>query len=207
MADFDWSILERPTAMAMVRGQLGFSWMVLADALAELSDEEWAWEPAPGAWSVRKRAEAQARPDRAHHLVGAGEWVAEWPPDDGSDDRTRTIAWLLAHLTEAFFERSEHTFGGHSRTREDIEFAGNAQDAVSALTTQVGAWQKGIAELDEEQAMMIGLSQATEIDKAAPFGHLVLHMNRELIAHGSEARALRDLYRARLPASGPRWRG
>ena len=79
MADFDWSILERPRAMAMVGGQLGFSWMVLADALAELSDEEWAWEPAPGAWSVRRRAEAEERPDRAHHLVGAGEWVAEWP--------------------------------------------------------------------------------------------------------------------------------
>lgn len=57
MADFDWSILERPRAMAMVGGQLGFSWMVLADALAELSDEEWAWEPAPGAWSVRRRAD------------------------------------------------------------------------------------------------------------------------------------------------------
>ncbi|MDF2847819.1 MAG: DinB family protein, partial [Oerskovia sp.] len=29
------------------------------------------------------------------------------------------------------------------------------------------------------------------------FGHLVLHMNRELIHHGAEIMVLQDLYRAR----------
>ncbi|AKU17946.1 DinB family protein [Luteipulveratus mongoliensis] len=191
--DFDWTMLQRPTAMAMVRSQLGFSWLVLSGALDDLSDEEWAWEPAPGAWSVRRRDGAQP----ADHLVGAGEWVMEWPPDDGSDGRTRTIAWLIAHLTEAFFERYEHTFGGHEKRRDSVDFASNAQDAVAALTRQIDAWQQAIADLDEEQVFTVGLSQATEIDQAAPFGHLVLHMNRELIAHGAEISVLRDLYRAR----------
>jgi hypothetical protein len=203
MADFDWSILERPSAMAMVRGQLGFSWMVLNDALTDLTDEEWAWEPAPGAWGLRRRADAEARPDGADHLVGAGEWVLEWPSDDGSDDRTRTIAWLLGHLTEVFFERFEHTFGGHRQSREDIEFAGNAVAAVAQLASHVEGWQAGIEHLPEEQVMTVGLSQATDIDKTAPFGHLVLHLNRELIAHGAEAMALRDLRAAHRVEAPP----
>lgn len=59
-----------------------------------------------------------------------------------------------------------------------------------------------IAALDEEQAHTVGLSQATELDAAASFGHLVLHMNRELIAHGAEIMALRDVYKARSGSSG-----
>ncbi len=39
-------------------------------------------------------------------------------------------------------------------------------------------------------------SQATEIDARAPFAQLVLHINRELIHHGSEICTLTDLYRA-----------
>jgi len=37
---FDWEILQRPAAMAMVRGQLGFSWMVLSGRLTALTDEQ-----------------------------------------------------------------------------------------------------------------------------------------------------------------------
>ncbi len=49
--DFDWSLLEQPYAMAMVRSQLGFSWLVLVADLERLSDHEWAWEPTPDAYA------------------------------------------------------------------------------------------------------------------------------------------------------------
>ena len=44
--------------------------------------------------------------------------------------------------------------------------------------------------------MTVGLSQATELDAAEPFGHVVLRLNRELIHHGSEIMTLQDLYAA-----------
>ncbi len=72
--DFDWSILERQSAMAMVRGQLGFSWGVLSHRLEGLTDAEWAWEPTPGAWSV---AHAQRR-----KLVQTGQ-TTSWVPENG----------------------------------------------------------------------------------------------------------------------------
>lgn len=194
MSEFDWAILQRPTAMALVRGQLGFSRMVLESALEGLEDDEWLWEPAPGAWSLRPRADVQTTAD---HVVGAGDLVLEWPPDDGTDNRTRTIAWLLAHLTETFFERYEHAFGGHTLRRDDVVFADTAAGAVRALVEQLAAWSDAIAALPEEEVFTVGLASATEIERQAPFGHLVLHLNRELVSHGAEISVLRDLYAAR----------
>ena len=189
-AEFDWGILQVPSPLAMVRGQLEFSWLELRDRLTTLSQDELGWEPAPDALRVVPRGE-----ERSARTLGTGNWVAEWPgvPDSA---QPRTIAWLLAHLTELFFERWEWTFGERRRRREDVEVSGELEAAVAGLTRWVDAWRSGVAGLDEDDVMTVGLSQATPVDAQAPFGHLVLHLNRELIHHGAEVCALQDLYRA-----------
>lgn len=188
--EFDWSILERPTPLAMVRGQLEFSWLELRDRLRTVDDEELHWEPVPGALSVVRRGA-----ERTPRTLGSGPWVAEWP--EGHDEPTpRTIAWLVAHLTEVVLERWEWTFGGHRLRREDLEVQGEAEAAVAQLTRWVDAWRAGIAGLSDEDVLTVGLSTATPVDARAPFGHLVLHVNRELIHHGAEVMALTDLHRA-----------
>jgi hypothetical protein len=188
--EFDWSMLSGQDAKAIVRGQLEFSWMVLRSRLEGLNDDEYGWEPAPGALSVRLRSDA-----RTSRVLGTGAWVAEWP--DGPDSRgPRTIAWLVAHLTEAFFERWEWTFGSHQRRRDELDLPGERSQAIAELTRWVNAWRRGIAALPVAEVMTVGLSTASDIDAAAPFGHLVLHMNRELIHHGSEILVLQDLYAA-----------
>lgn len=189
-ADFDWSILAVPDPMAMARGQLGFSWMVLAERLAEIDDEAYLWEPAPGAWSLRPRGQA-----RTENTTGLGDWVLEWPRE-GDPERMRTIAWLVSHLTDVFFERWEWTFGGHELRRSDLTFSPTAAEGVAQLVRWAAAWQDGIAGLDPDQVFTVGLSQATEVDQQAPFGHLALHVNRELIHHGAEITFLLDLHRA-----------
>ncbi|MEE6274344.1 DinB family protein [Georgenia wangjunii] len=188
--EFDWSILQRPSALAMVRGQLGFSWLEVEARLRSLTQEEFDREPAPGAFRVVRRGD-----ERSERAIGTGEWVVEWPAA-GDGGGTRTIGWLVAHLTETFFERWEWTFGERSRRRDDLAFSGEVGRAVDGLSRCVGAWSAGIAALGEDDAFTVGLSQATEIDAAAPFGHLVLHLNRELIHHGAEIAALQDIYRA-----------
>ena len=186
--DFDWSMLSMRDPMAMVRGQLEFSWLMLRGRLDELTDDEYSWEPAPGALSVRRRSDA-----RTSRVLGTGDWVAEWP--DGADSPgPRTIAWLIAHLTEAFFERWEWTFGSHQRRRDDLDLPGVRSEAVAELTRWLNAWRRDIAALPPGEVMTVGLSTASDIDAAAPFGHLLLHMNRELIHHGSEIVVLQDLY-------------
>lgn len=85
----------------------------------------------------------------------------------------------------------------HRRRRDDVELHPTAAAGVAGLAHWVEAWIAGIEILDPAQVMTVGLSQATELDAAAPFGHLVLHMNRELIHHGAEICVLQDLHIAR----------
>ena len=193
--EFDWSILEVPTPKAMAVGQLGFSWLELSARLATVTQEEFGWEAQPGALSVVRRGQ-----QRTARTLGTGEWVAEWP--EGYDHPgPRTIAWLVAHLTEAYFERWEWTFGQRRRRRDDAVVHGEVDAARAELAHWVGAWRTGVAAVPDEEFMTIGLSQATEIDAAAPFGHLVLHMNRELIHHGAEIFTLTDLVRSSAAGS------
>ncbi|MCR1980861.1 DinB family protein [Cellulosimicrobium cellulans] len=188
--EFDWSILTVPTALAVVRGQLGFSWLELSDRLATLTQAELEWEPGPDALRVVRRGA-----ERTPRTLGAGEWVMEWP--EGPDSpQPRTVAWLVAHLTEAFFERWEWTFGPHERRRDAVTFSGEVGPAVAGLRHEVDRWRAGVDGLPDDGAFTVGLSQATEIDAQAPFAHLVAHMNRELVHHGAEIMVLQDLYRA-----------
>ena len=188
--EFDWSILTVPTALAVVRGQLGFSWLEVAERLATLTQAELEWEPGPDSLRVVRRGT-----ERTPRTLGVGDWVMEWPEGPDSS-QPRTIGWLVAHLTEAFFERWEWTFGPHERRRDAVAFSGEVGAAVAGLRREVDRWRAGVDALPDEGAFTVGLSQATEIDAQAPFVHLVAHMNRELIHHGAEIMVLQDLYRA-----------
>ena len=194
--DFDWSILGVPTPLAVVRGQLGFSWLALADRLVTLTQAELEWEPGPDALRVVRRGH-----ERTPRTLGSGEWVMEWPgvPDS---PQPRTIAWLVAHLTEVFFERWEWTFGGHELRRDSAEFAGEVGPAVGGLRREVERWRAGVDALPDDEVFTVGLSQATEIDARSPFAHLVAHLNRELIHHGAEIMVIQDLYRASHVTAG-----
>jgi hypothetical protein len=188
--DFDWSILEVPTAAAVVRGQLGFSWLEVSERLGTLTQAELEWEPGPDALRVVRRGT-----ERAPRTSGGGDWVMEWP--EGPDSpQPRTIAWLVAHLTEAYFERWEWTFGARERRRDSVTFSGEVGPAVAGLRHEVDRWRAGVDALPDDQVFTVGLSQATPIDAASPFAHLVAHMNRELIHHGAEIMVLQDLFRA-----------
>lgn len=180
-----------PTARAVGLAQLEFSWSVLDERLGTITQDEFEWEPAPGALRVVRRGE-----ERQPRTKGVGDWVHEWPA--GYDDPLpRTIGWLVAHLTEVYFERWEWTFGGHERRPESsLAYTGEVGPAVAQLRAWVGRWLEGVRGLDDERFMVVGLSQATPIDQAAPFAHLVAHLNRELIHHGSEICTLTDLHRA-----------
>src|SRR5574341_110607 len=62
-----------------------------------LSDEEYLWEPAPGAWSIRRRGEAASpRP------FGPGEWLLDRAVGDPNPTPITTIAWRLGHLHVCF---------------------------------------------------------------------------------------------------------
>lgn len=58
-----------------------------------LSDDEFLWEPASTAWSIRRRDEC-----RTGTPFGAGQWVADFEVPEPVPVPMTTIAWLYWHM-------------------------------------------------------------------------------------------------------------
>jgi hypothetical protein len=178
---------------ARLRDQLDFHYrQMFRPRLEGLSDEEYLWEPVPGCWSVRPRADAVG-----NDSLGGGDLVLDYSSPEPSPPPVTTIAWRLAHIARSCLAvRTASHFGGPPAEPETWVFAGTAVAALEQLDTAYDAWSAGVESLGEEGLdRPCGPAEGFYAD--APLADLVLHINRELIHHGAEICLLRDLYRAR----------
>ncbi len=172
--------------------QLTFHWdHQVRPALDDLTDDEYYWEPAPGAWSIRPRAEA-----RGAMSAGGGDLVADFEFPEPDPTPVTTIAWRLAHVTVGVFGmRNASHFGGPAMDYQTTVWPGTAKDALVALDDVYAGWTAGVAGLDEARlAEPCGPAEGPFAEY--PMAALVLHLNREAIHHMAEVALLRDLYRA-----------
>ncbi|MFC6065641.1 DinB family protein [Streptomyces ochraceiscleroticus] len=170
--------------------QLDLHWRVqLRDRLSGLSDEEYFWEPAPGAWNVRPRGTSSAP-----IAAGSGDFTVDFAFPEPVPPPVTTIAWRLAHIIVAVFGmRVANHFGGPKMDYESFAYAGTAREALEQLDAAYAAWQAGVRGLSEEDlARPCGPAEGPYGEY--PMATLVLHINREVIHHGAEIALLRDLY-------------
>jgi DinB superfamily len=161
---------------------------------APLSDEEYLWEPAPGAWSIRRRGQAASpRP------FGPGEWQLDSASGDPDPTPVTTIAWRLGHLHWCFAGDWEWTFGERRRPPAQlVDFSPSAAVALERLWATVDRWRDSVAAMTAEQLDTVGFGQNPNSDAAElPFITVVAAANLELIHHMAEIALLRDLYRTR----------
>ena len=180
--------------------QLDWHWQGhLRPKLDGLSDDEYLWEPVPGMWSVRPRAEAVSS-----HAAGQGELVADFSFPEPESAPLTSIAWRLGHISVGVLGiRASSHFGDGSMTYQDTTWPGTADAALAFLDEQYAAWMKGIRGLAaEDLARPCGPAEGPWA--ASPFAALILHINREVLHHGAEVLLLRDLYRT--SAAGRNWR-
>ncbi|MHA6784530.1 DinB family protein [Pseudonocardia saturnea] len=175
--------------------QLEFHWQgQLRPRLAGLTDHEYFWEPAPGAWNVRPRGTSTA-PVQA----GSGAFTIDFafPPPEPAP--VTTIAWRLAHLVVGVFgARVGSHFGGPAFDYPGHDYAGTAAEALRQLDATHDAWVAGVRALDDEAlARPVGPAEGPFAEY--PMATLVLHIHREAIHHGAEIALLRDLYGAAPP--------
>ena len=173
--------------------QLEWHWAGhLRPRLAGLTDDEYFWEPAPGAWNVAPRGKSAA-PVQA----GSGDFTVDFAFPEPDPPPVTTIAWRLAHLIVGVFgARVASHFGGPAIGYPDFEYAGTADGALRQLDEVHEAWVRGVRGLDEAGlAAPCGASEGPWAEHS--MAELVLHINREAIHHGAEIALLRDLYRAR----------
>jgi hypothetical protein len=175
-----------------LRDQLDFHFrQQLRPRLDGLTDEEYFWEPVPGCWNVRPRAEAMSS-----HAAGGGELVVDYAWPDPDPAPVSTIAWRLGHVIAGCFAmRTAIHFGGVPRDYTSWTYAGTADEALAQLDATYEAWAAGVESLGEEGLTRpVGPGEGPWTE--SPYADLVLHINRELIHHGAEICLLRDLYRA-----------
>jgi len=157
-----------------------------------LSDEEYLWEPAPGAWSIRRRGQAASpRP------FGPGEWQLDSASGDPDPTPVTTIAWRLGHLHADFAGRWEWTFGERRRPPDQlVDFGPSAAVALQRLWAALGRWRASVAAVTDEQLNTVGFGQSPNTsDPEVPFITVIAEVNLELIHHMAEIALLRDLYR------------
>jgi hypothetical protein len=173
--------------------QLDFYWgFHLQPRLKGLTDEEYLWEPAEGAWSLRED--------------GDGVVQIEFEFPEPEIPPVTTIAWRMAHIGREVFGKRARAFFGGSEAPDDAEMFDDrhwpeplpltADGGLALLEQGYTFWRAGIAALDDDTLLRpLG-------PKGGPFADdsmaaLVMHLNRETMAHGAEICLLRDLYRAR----------
>ncbi len=173
--------------------QLTWHWDThLRPKLDGLTDDEYFWEPVPGAWNLVPREKA-----RTPILAGKGPIVAEFVLPEPEPAPFTTIAWRLAHVIIGVFGLRNHShFGGPPMTYEEAVYPPTAKEALAALDDAYGAWCAGVAALDDE-GLRRPVGPAEGPFAQHPYVALVLHIHREAIHHGAEILLLRDLYRNR----------
>lgn len=176
--------------LGLLIDQYDTSYEMLRARLDGLTDAEYFWEPVAGCWSVRRRAAAQTT-----LVLGKGEWVFEKERGDPQPAPFTTLAWRLCHLVSGQMMRCDYTFGTKTLDENEIEFPGNALDALAFLDRSHQAWRAGLASLTDADMDVVGLSSYPRgLDPHLPFGPLLWWTNREIIHHGGEIGLLRDLW-------------
>lgn len=182
MTDLTWNTL--------LTDQLDWHWHnQLRPRLDGLTDDEYFWEPAPGAWSVRRRGESTAQVQG-----GDGDFVVEFAMPEPDPAPVTTIAWRIAHIVVGVFAaRTAAHFGGPPADYLTWRYAGTAAEALSRLDDAYAGWLAGVRSWgDAGLTEPCGPAEGPFAD--APRAALVLHINREAIHHGAELALLRDLY-------------
>lgn len=176
--------------MVMVSALIAEASEVMEPNLRGLTDEEYFWEPVPGAWGVRRREEVRS-PD----CWGRGQWAVEHCFDGSQAPPTSTIGWRLLHAYDCTTDFTSRAFGHGGRDWNDIDVPGDAATAVAMMRDAVATLQRELASADD--AILLGPGA---IDDDRPRWLLLDKALHESIHHCAEIGAMRTLLRLRPPS-------
>src|ERR1022692_1357253 len=170
--------------------QLDWHWRVQPrPRLDGLTDDEYRWEPVPGAWNVRPRGTSSAPIS-----VGAGEFTIDFAMPQPDPPPVTTIAWRIGHIVVGVLGmRVASHFGGLPFDYTTHEYPGDAATAMAQLDECYAGWIKGVRGLGADGlARPCGPAEGPWADE--PMAALVLHINREMLHHAAEPEKLAQFW-------------
>lgn len=173
-----------------IRDQLTWHWThQLRPRLDGLTDDEYFWEPAPGAWNVRPRGTSEAP-----IVGGSGDFTIDFAMPEPVPAPVTTIAWRLGHvLVGVLGARLATHFGGEPVDYFNYDYPGTAAGALAELDRFYAQWTAGVDALSPQDWLRpCGPGEGPFADY--PLAALITHIHREVIHHGAEIALLRDLY-------------
>src|SRR5262245_24730536 len=136
-----------PPRLAPFLAQWDYIVEVLSERLAGLTDDEYLWEAAPTAWSVRRGPDGRPRPD-----------AEVWAPTGEGGTPPRTLAWSIGHLGAGVAERADYLVGSHSLQPADLVWPMTAAEGVAFMNDGLGAWRGGLATMTDADLDTVGRS-------------------------------------------------
>jgi len=193
LEQYDWACLRLLNRMTGPEADSGTG---TAIPVQFMTDAEYLWEPVPGCWSVRRRADGPG--PGATVLRGAGEWGRDSAePEHPYPPPFTTIAWRLSHISEMLALRADYTVGGRDMTSDSYQNSGAAMGAIEAFGAAARAWRDVLLSCDDADLDTVGLSSYPYgSDPEEVFIDIVWWVNQEILHHGAEIALLRDLYKA-----------
>jgi hypothetical protein len=167
----------------------------IRDRLDGLTDEEYFWEPAPGCWTIRQRAD--------------GTWTSDFPLPRPELEPFTTIAWRLWHLIDMYGENRAPQWLGLppqgdaiGRDAPDSEPPSNAEDAIELLERAHARWDAHLALTTYDTLTQLVGPVGGDYAHRTRVAY-VHHMLDEFVHHGAEIGVLRDLWRWQHPIADP----
>lgn len=190
-----------PRADVLLNTMLVIDMFTLRRALTGLTQEEFDWEPHPGAWGIRRRAECTTPNPTGSE---GSEWVSDsdWSIAEAADrgeavEPMTTIGWLLNHFGAApgLVAESE-IVGGPTVPTPEIYEQMWGRTIIPTVDDAVERFTDGWSALDR------ALRGSTDVALEREYqGHpwkrgdlAITAMLNEVSHHGTQICMLRDLY-------------
>lgn len=154
----------------LLRWQFDLTWALGEVHLAELTADDFRWEPASLCWTMRRGDD--------------GEWVADWAETEPDPIPVPTMAWLSWHIGWWWSTTADHLLGREVRERESVRWPG-PDGAVAWLTGIRDEWLTVLDALTEDRLdEPSGFPWPPDADLTV--GHQVAWVNAELMKNLAE---------------------
>ncbi|MCE7011845.1 DinB family protein [Kibdelosporangium philippinense] len=154
----------------LLRWQFDLTWSLLELHLAELTADDFRWQPAAHTWAVR-------------------DGVPDWADTEPDPIPVPTIAWVTWHIGWWWSVTLDHASGRTPRDRTAIGWPGDGDPAVKWLRDLRAEWIEVLADID----LTAPAPFPWQDDPAMTVAHMAGWVNSELMKNVAEIGQLRLL--------------